>query len=83
MTDSNKRPAATIGSWVKVREHGEDELEVFRLGAVTRPHENQLAPDNPMGKALLGAQPGDIVTVEGPTGEIKFSVLDVRHDSSA
>ena len=78
MNDSKGRRAATIGSLVKVKEQGMDEEEVFRLGEVTKPMDNQLAPDNPMGKALLGTQPGDEVTVNGPVGPIKFSVLDVR-----
>lgn len=77
MNEVNQGSTATIGSWVKVREHGEDEPEVFRLGPVTRPRDNQLAPDNAMGKALLGAQPGDVVTVAGPVGQIKFTVLEV------
>jgi len=72
------RQAATIGSVVKVKEHGMDEEEIFRLGEVTNPNENQIAPDNAMGQALLGAQPGDEVTVNGPTGPIKFDVLDVQ-----
>ena len=82
MSDSNSQQCATIGSVVKVKEHGMDEEEEFRLADVTKPMDNQVAPDNAMGQALLGAQPGDEVTVNGPTGPIKFSVLDVRQDRS-
>jgi transcription elongation factor GreA len=71
---------ADIGSWVKVREHGEDEAETFVIAEETRPQENQVAPDNAMGSALVGAKPGDEITVDGPTGPIKFSVLDVGRD---
>lgn len=71
-----------VGCWVKVKEEGMDEEETFRIGAVTRPRENQIAPDNAMGRALLGAEPGDEVTVEGPTGPIKFAVLDVGRDDN-
>jgi transcription elongation GreA/GreB family factor len=66
-----------IGCWVKVKEQGMDEEEMFRIGQVTRPRENQIAPDNAMGQALLGAEPGDKVTVKGPAGPIKFEVLEV------
>lgn len=69
-----------IGCWVKVKEEGMDEEEMFRIGPVTRPGANQIAPDVPMGQALLGAEPGDEVTVEGPAGPIKFEVLDVGRD---
>jgi transcription elongation GreA/GreB family factor len=80
MSESNRETSGTkvdVGCWVKVKEEGLDEEETFRIGEVTRPRENQIAPDNAMGKALLGAEPGDEVTVEGPVGPIKFSVLDV------
>ena len=80
MSHSANRPAATIGSLVKVKEHGMDEVEVFRLGEVTKPMDNQVAPDNAMGQALVGAQPGDEITVNGPTGPIKFAVLDVQSE---
>lgn len=66
-----------IGCWVKVKEEGVEEEELFHIATVTRPHANQIAPDNAMGKALIGAVPGDEVTVEGPAGPIKFLVLDV------
>ncbi len=82
MNDSKSQPTATIGSVVKVKEEGMDEEEVFRLGTITKPKDNQVAPDNAMGQALLGAQPGDEVTVNGPTGPIKFAVLDVRPEHS-
>jgi transcription elongation factor GreA len=82
MNDTNGRPAAKIGSVVKVKEHGMDEEELFRIGDVTKPMDNQVAPENPMGQALLGAQPGDEVTVNGPEGPIKFDVLDVRPEQA-
>jgi len=75
-------PKVDVGCWVKVMEEGMDEEEVFRIGSVTRPRENQIALDNAMGKALLGAMPGDEVTVEGPTGPIKFAVLEVGREEN-
>jgi transcription elongation GreA/GreB family factor len=76
----NEDTKVDIGCWVKVKEEGVDEEETFRIGAVTRPRENQIAPDNAMGKALIGAEPGDKVTVEGPTGPIQFAVLEVGRE---
>lgn len=80
---SEKRNAASIGSWIKVKEHGEDEEELYHLTQVTNVQQNKLAPDNPMGKALIGARPGDDVTVHGPAGSIRFSVVDVGHDDKS
>ncbi len=72
-----------LGCWVKVKEENMDEEETFRIGTVTLPRKNQIAPDNAMGKALLGARPGDEVTVEGPEGPIKFAVLDVGREEES
>jgi transcription elongation GreA/GreB family factor len=75
-------PEAVIGSVVKVKEHGADEEEVYRLGEVTRPRENQVAPGDAMGQALLGAHRGDEVIVHGPIGPLKFEVIEVQTDGS-
>lgn len=80
MSETNNDQKVAIGSWVKIKEAGMDEEEIFRIATVTRASANQIAPDNAMGQALLGAAPGDEVTVEGPTGPITFSVLDVGRD---
>jgi transcription elongation factor GreA len=66
-----------MGSWVKVQEEGMDDEETYQIGEVTRLQDNQIALDNPLGQALIGAAPGDEVTVEGPTGPIKLAVLGV------
>lgn len=77
MTKQPDSMTAAIGSWIKVREEGADEEEMYQLTHVTNVIKNQLAPDNPMGKALIGARAGDEVTVHGPAGPIKLSVLDI------
>jgi len=77
MTKHSDSTAAAIGCWIKVKEEGADEEETYQLTHVTNALKDQLAPDNPMGKALIGARAGDEVTVHGPSGPIKFSVLDI------
>jgi transcription elongation GreA/GreB family factor len=76
--DSDKSVA--MGSWVKVKEEGDDEVEVYRIAGHTNLRQNAIAADNSMGKALLGAKPGDQVTVPGRTNPIKLHVLEVGHD---
>jgi transcription elongation factor GreA len=74
---------ASLGTWVKVREEGESETEVFYLveGRFANVAENKLHPDNPMARALAGAKPGDEVCMDAPAGQIKFNVLEVGRDS--
>ena len=75
--NENNGPKVEVGCWVKIKEHGDEEVETFHIGSVTRLQDNQIARDNAMGQALLGAEPGDDITVDGPAGPIQFEVLEV------
>jgi transcription elongation GreA/GreB family factor len=83
MNQANDAKTASVGSWVKIQEHGTDEEEIFHLAHVTSALENKLSADNAMGQALIGARPGDTVTFEGPAGPINFSVIDVGRTEDA
>jgi transcription elongation GreA/GreB family factor len=72
--------SVALGSWVKVREEGDDEVEVYRIATRTNVRQNAIAADNAMGKALLGAKAGDEVTVPGRTSPIKLHVLEVGRE---
>lgn len=69
-----------VGSIVSIVDDDGDELDVF-----VAPTENEApagamrsSPDSPLGKALLGAGPGDKVRYEAPAGEIEVTVVAVR-----
>ena len=61
-----------VGSVVEIAdEDGEKmEVEISALGGV--------APDSPLGAALMGAAVGDVVDVEAPRGSWKARVLAIR-----
>jgi transcription elongation factor GreA len=61
-----------VGSVVEVAdEDGETmEVEISAVGGV--------APDSPLGRALMGAAVGDVVDVEAPRGMWKARVLAIR-----
>lgn len=61
-----------VGSIVELAdEDGEKmEVEISAVGGV--------APDSPLGRALIGAGIGDVVEVEAPSGSWKARVLDIR-----
>ncbi|MCS7006069.1 MAG: transcription elongation factor GreA [Thermoleophilia bacterium] len=61
-----------VGSIVEIAdEHGETmEVEISAVGGV--------GPDSPLGRALMGATVGDVVTVEAPRGPWKARVLGIR-----
>ena len=61
-----------VGSHVTVEDEQGDaiEVEISAVGGV--------APDSPLGSALLGAAVGDVVDVEAPRGAWKARILSIR-----
>ncbi len=61
-----------VGSMVELAdEEGETmEVEISAVGGV--------APDSPLGEALMGAAVGDVVDVKAPRGSWKARVLSIR-----
>jgi transcription elongation factor GreA len=61
-----------VGSIVELADEDDEvmEVEISAVGGV--------APDSPLGSALLGAGVGDVVTVKAPRGAWKARVLAIR-----
>ena len=61
-----------VGATVEIEDDGGDrmEVEISSVGGVS--------PDSPLGKALLGAEVGDVVAVEAPRGSWQARVLAIR-----
>lgn len=68
-----------IGSLVKVLDiEFEEEISYTILGSTeSDPLANKVSDQSPIGKAVLGAKVGDVVTVEAPGGNIKFKILEI------
>ncbi len=68
-----------VGTIATVIDDDGDEIEIF-----IAPSENKVpgtllaSPDSPLGKALLGASPGDEVTYEAPGGKFTYKVTAVH-----
>lgn len=79
MTSQTDGNSASLGSWVTVREQGDNETETFYLVDSREADfiENKLPPDNAMARALNGSKPGDEVVMDAPKGQVKFTVVDV------
>jgi transcription elongation factor GreA len=61
-----------VGSIVEIADEDGEVLEV-EISAV-----GGVAPDSPLGSALMGAAVGDVVTVEAPRGRWQAKVLGIR-----
>lgn len=70
----------SLGSHVTVVEEGRQGPETFRIvgTAEADPINGRVSHKSPMGKALLGRQIGDVVTVEAPGGTIAFRITDIE-----
>ncbi len=61
-----------IESWYQIV--GEDEID---------PKQGRITFSSPLGRALLGKKPGDLVKVNRPTGEAEMEILAIRNSAPA
>lgn len=67
------------GKLVTIKHQGDDESETYLLGVrEERGEYDVLTPDSPLGQALLGHSPGDVVVAKVPAGELKVELVQVR-----
>ena len=66
-----------LGSFVKVEKNG-TEVEYKIVGSnEADPFDNKISDMSPVGKALIGAKKGDVVSLDVPSGSVNLKVLDV------
>ena len=74
-------PTGTVsaGSIVSIRYEGDDDVERFLVGSIEERHEdlNVVSPRSPLGQALLGKGPGDVVEYEAPGGKLRVEIVKV------
>ncbi len=68
-----------IGSTVTVAEDGYDEKETYTIvgAAEADPTKGLISNESPIGRALLGAKKGQVVSAMTPAGQIHFTVYDI------
>jgi transcription elongation factor GreA len=67
-----------IGSLVTVREDGEEHEYLVATPENRVPGHDLASPSGPLGRALLGAHPGERVDYQAPGGNFSLEVLAVR-----
>ena len=70
----------SIGCVVRVLDIEYNEEEEYKLVGSSEASvlKKMISNESPIGQALLGAQVGDIVNVEAPSGVIRYKVLDIQ-----
>lgn len=70
-----------VGSYVTVLEvDGEDaEEERYQLvgAAEANPADGRISNESPLGRALLGSKPNDVVRVNAPRGVVRFKIVGI------
>jgi transcription elongation factor GreA len=79
IAEPNGDGSAGIGSSVRLRDLETSELFEYEVVGAIEGNVGQgcLSVEAPVGRALLGAAAGDIVTVACPRGELRFEVMSV------
>ena len=67
-----------VGSTVTIKDLEFDEEMQYKIVGSTEADslQGKISNESPVGKALIGAQKGDVVEVETPAGIIKYEILD-------
>ncbi len=70
----------SIGCVVRVLDIEYDEEEEYKLVGSSEASslQNKISNESPIGRALLGAQVGDVVEVEAPIGVVQYKVLSIQ-----
>ena len=68
-----------IGSRVTVKDLDDDLEEMYEIVGSTEadPTRNRISNESPVGKALIGRRPGDMVEVTAPIGKIRLKVMSI------
>jgi transcription elongation factor GreA len=77
--DGHNLEKVSFGLGVKVKDNEFGEDMDFKIVGATEANslKGKISNESPLGKALIGAKRGDIVTVEAPVGVVEYTVLDI------
>lgn len=73
----------SVGCKVKVFDCEFDEEIEFKIVGSTEANslQGKISNESPVGRALIGAKAGDLVTVETQAGECQYKVLDIQRSN--
>ncbi len=70
----------SVGVTVTLKDLEHDEEFVYQLvgSAEADPSNHKLSNESPVGQAILGKVPGDVVTVPAPMGALNYEILKIE-----
>ena len=77
--DAGASDTVGTGTVVAIRFEGDDEVERFLVGSIEERGEelSVVSPGSPLGQALLGRSPGDVVEYEAPGGVLRVEIVKI------
>jgi len=69
----------SAGTIVSIRYDGDEDVERFLVGSIEEHHDdlNVVSPRSPLGQALLGKGPGEVVEYDAPGGKLRVEIVQV------
>ncbi|MDE7207168.1 MAG: transcription elongation factor GreA, partial [Lachnospiraceae bacterium] len=79
MDEEHNLDQVGFGLVVKVKDNEFDDEMEFKIVGATEANslKGKISNESPLGKALLGAKRGDVVSVEAPAGMIEYTIMDI------
>lgn len=79
MDEEHNLDQVGFGLVVRVKDNEFDDEMEFKIVGATEANslKGKISNESPLGKALIGAKRGDVVTVEAPAGVIEYTILDI------
>lgn len=70
----------SVGCQIKIVDLEDNSELTYKIVGSTEANslKGKISNESPLGKALLGAKVGDVVTVEAPMGELQYRVLEIQ-----
>ncbi len=67
------------GTVVAIRYEGDDDVERFLVGSIEERHDDLsvVSPGSPLGRALIGRSPGEVVEYEAPGGVQRVEIVTI------
>jgi transcription elongation factor GreA len=77
--DGTLSGAVEAGSVVSIRYEGDEDVERFLVGSIEERHDelNVVSPGSPLGQALIGREPGEVVQYEAPGGTLRVEIVEI------
>ena len=70
----------SVGCQIKIVDLEDNSELTYKIVGSTEANslKGKISNESPLGKSLLGAKVGDVVTVEAPMGELQYKVLEIQ-----